>query len=319
VLGNLTAQSDDFRMMLMMEYGGLDLIPSLLEKYWQEDRLFAQADAAAAATGQEPQPHQEQQQDERRREVETVLVKLVRLVANVTISAPVGVALASMPGVVDSLLDVLGSKQMAKSEELVLSATAAVTNLLFYDSSANLLSTPENRQLLCRLLRPMLLESYNVEALVEAARALGNLTRHEDARHLITELRIDEVLCILLAHGDRDLVFYCCGALVNLAANSTDGRRLCDVCGLRPKLAALLGDIPAEDEELFLVAVKVLANLCLDEAAVAAWPMAEVGALRQSLLSWTGEGSELSTLVPRLLSFLPLFEAEACAEAASDA
>ena len=38
------------------------------------------------------------------------------------------------------------------------------------------------RQLLCRLFRPLLLESYNIEALIESARALGNLSRHADAR-----------------------------------------------------------------------------------------------------------------------------------------
>merc|ERR1719265_2643476 len=116
---------------------------------------------------------------------------------------------------------------MTDSEELVLNATAAVTNLIFYDTSTNLLLTHENKQLLCRLLRPMLLESYNVEALSEAARALGNLSRHQDARQWITELRIDEILAILMGHDDRDLVFYSCGALVNLAADSEHGTRLC--------------------------------------------------------------------------------------------
>ena len=31
------------------------------------------------------------------------------------------------------------------------------------------------------------------QALVEAARALGNITRHEDARHVLLQLRVDEV------------------------------------------------------------------------------------------------------------------------------
>merc|ERR1719265_204352 len=123
---------------------------------------------------------------------------------------------------------------MTDSEELVLNATAAVTNLIFYDTSTNLLLTHENKELLCRLLRPLLLESYNVEALVEAARALGNLSRHQDARQWITELRIDEILSILLAHYDRNLVFYACGALVNLAADPSYNRRLSGPeCGLR--------------------------------------------------------------------------------------
>merc|ERR1712182_189528 len=76
---------------------------------------------------------------------------------------------------------------------------------------------PENKQLLCGLFRPLLLENYNPEALVEAARALGNITRHADARGILVQLRVDEVLGILLDHTNRDLVFYLCGVLANLS------------------------------------------------------------------------------------------------------
>ena len=58
----------------------------------------------------------------------------------------------------------------------------------------NLLFTPENKQLLCGLFRPLLLENYNPEALVEATRALGNITRHADARGILVQLRVDEVV-----------------------------------------------------------------------------------------------------------------------------
>merc|ERR1719305_1705007 len=127
---------------------------------------------------------------------------------------------------------------MTESEELVLNTMAATTNLLFYGEQANgnLLYSEENRELLCRLLRPLLLESYNIEALIEAARALGNLSRHQDARQWIAELRIDEILAILMAHNDRDLVFYACGALVNVAADASQVLRLCSDVQLRMKL-----------------------------------------------------------------------------------
>lgn len=284
VLGNLSARSDRLRKMLMVECDGMTLIPSLLDRYWQEDRRHAQADAASGVLA--PQTS-DTERCAARREQEAVLVKLVRLVANVTISASVGTVLASTSSVVDPLLDIISCKKMEESEELVLSATAAVTNLLFYDSEVNLLSAPGNKQRLCQLLRPMVLESYNVEALVEAARALGNLTRHDDARRWIMDLRIDEALCILLLHGDRDLVFYAGGALVNLAADPEASRRLVGVCGVGSRLASLLGDTPEDDIELFLVAVKVFANLCLDTSVMTAiastWPTVDLEALRQGL------------------------------------
>lgn len=280
-LGNLTATSDPLRQAFMSDFGGLDLLPMLLEKYWQMDRKLAQANSRVSTPG--PSSGVEAAGvvgvPVDTSECESVLVKLIRLAANVSINQSEGMRVATQPRIVDPLLDILGCKRMPQSEELVLSATAAATNLLYYDAPTNLLFSAENKQLLCRLLRPMLLESYNVEALVEAARALGNLSRHRDARQWISELRIDEALAILLAHGDRDLVFYSCGALVNLAADPATGCRLCREVNLRSKLAALLCDAPADDCELLLVAVKVLSNLRLDEEEEP-WPPETVQAVQ---------------------------------------
>lgn len=273
-LGNITGTSDKLRVSFMSECDGVVLLASLLERYWQQDRKLARASsdcsipmaiddpsgASLAPTSTDPS------------ECESVLVKLARLVANIAINSSVGMQLAAQPSIIDPLLNILGCKRMPESEELVLSATASVTNLLYHDSPSNILFTPDNKQLMCRLLRPMLLESYNVEALVEAARALGNLSRHRDARQWISELRIDEAMAILLAHSDRDLVFYSCGALVNMAADPSTGRRLCHDGGLATKLSALLRDAPASDLELLLVAVKVLSNLRIKDDGEEPWP-----------------------------------------------
>jgi len=309
VLGNLTAKSDRMRKILMFECEGATLLPSLLSKYWRQDRQLAQVEAENG--------RQDKGQDAK--DVEGVLVKLVRLVANVTMSSSIGTIAASSAGVVDPLLDILGCKRMqgsdASSEELVLNTVAAITNLLFYDSPTNILFKLENKKLLCRLLRPLLLESYNIEALIEAARALGNLSRHLDARETIRELRLDEVLTILLGHADRDLVFYVCGALVNLASDPDFGARLSRDCDLRSKLAAILHEAPAEDPELLLVTVKVLSNLHLDKEAEAPWQLEELQAVREGLRHicddcaaaevGAGDPSPLLDLASGLLTALP--------------
>jgi len=271
VLGNLTARSDRLREMCWSKCGGATSLPSLMQRYWQKDRKLARTDVESISRGADVE------------ECEGVLVKLVRLAANLAISPSVGIELAATSAVVDPVLDILGCKRMAESEELVLNAMAATTNLVFYDEPTNLFFSRENKELLCRLLRPLLLESYNVEALIEAARALGNLSRHQDARQWIAELRIDEILAILMAHNDRDLVFYSCGNLVNIAADSEHGTRLCCEASLRMKLAAVLRDAPSDDAELQLVAVKVLSNLQLGGNAEAAWAEGELAAIHDSL------------------------------------
>jgi len=253
VLGNLTERSDRLRVIFAFDCEGTALVPQLLGKYWRKERQLARIElekGQAKASGLQ--------------EVEEVLVKLVRLLANIAISATAGSTLASSSAVVDPLLDMLGAKRISESEELVLNVVAAVTNLLFYDVPSNLLFQEENKQLLCRLFRPLLLESYNVEALIETTRALGNLSRHADARRCMGGLRLDEILVILLDHDDRDLVFYVCGALVNLAADPDCTGRLMGSCPVVAKLSKLLGDAPMDDPALQLVAVKVLTNLSLD-------------------------------------------------------
>lgn len=269
VLGNLTERSDRLRVVFAFDCEGTSLVPQLLGKYWQKERQLLRVDPEAAKTKASVQ------------EIEEVLVKLVRLLANIAISASAGAILASSSAVADPLLDMLGAKRIGDSEELVLNVVAAVTNLLFYDVPSNLLFQEENKRLLCRLFRPLLLESYNVEALIETARALGNLSRHTDARKSMAALRIDEILVILLDHDDRDLVFYVCGALVNLGADPDCTARLVESCPVTQKLAKLLTDAPADDAALQLVAVKVLTNLSLDPSV--GWAGADLEGIRSAL------------------------------------
>lgn len=276
VLGNLTEGDEDLRVAFAFDCEGTVLVPQLLSKFWQKDRQLARiAHTNPNSSGQQ--------------QIEEVLVKLVRLLANMAISEEAGKTLSSSSAVVDPLLDMLGAKRIGDSEELVLNVVAAVTNLMYYEVSSNLLFADENKQLLCRLFRPLLLESYNVEALVETARALGNLSRHQDARQTMANLRLDEILVILLDHESRDLVFYVCGALVNLAADPTCTERLTRSSPIARKLSKLLSEAPADDPALMLVGVKVLTNLSLD--ASVAWGATDVESIRQVLVGITSGGN----------------------------
>jgi len=72
-----------------------------------------------------------------------------------------------------------------EAEELVLNVVAALTNLFFYEAAADELGLPNQlARLWVRLprhLTPLLL-SANLEAVVEAARAFGNLSRIPEVR-----------------------------------------------------------------------------------------------------------------------------------------
>jgi len=286
VLGNLTERCERLRVVVALDLSGTSTIPQLLGKYWQKDQdLRRKKLEGAKGNGEAPSGA---------KETEEVLVKLVRLIANVAITEAVGKTLSSSSAVVDPLLDMLGSRRIDQSEELVLNVVSALTNLLFYDTPSNLLFQEENKLLLCRLFRPLLLESYNVEALIETARALGNLSRHADARRCMADLRLDEILVILLDHNSSDLVFSVCGVLVNLGSDAYCTSRLIDACPVVEKLGNLLVDIPGDHVALQLVGVKVLTNLSLDSGVN--WSSQDVekicGALTQTLSERAEDGED---------------------------
>mmetsp|Transcript_112138 Transcript_112138/g.216028 ORF Transcript_112138/g.216028 Transcript_112138/m.216028 type:complete len:888 (+) Transcript_112138:157-2820(+) len=298
VLGNLTARSDRLRLVFGFDCEGTALVPQLLQRYWQKDRQLARLEVEKSGKAAGAQ------------ELEEVLVKLVRLLANIAISASAGSTLASSSAVVDPLLDMLGAKRISSSEELVLNVVSTITNLSFYDVPSNLLFEEENKQLLCRLFRPLLLESYNDEALVETTRALGNLSRDAVARRCMAELRLDEILVILLSHYHRDLVYYVCGVLVNLASDPECSMRLTAESPVGQKLGELLRD--ADDTALRLVAVKVLTNLSLVDIQ---WSESDLQCLRNGLEPLTAAVEEhaedaadrlqLAELAQKLLERLP--------------
>jgi len=213
------------------------------------------------------------QESGRAKEMEDVLVKLVRLLANLAVDQSVGSTLACSSAAVMPLLSILCANQVEYSEELVLNVVSAITNLLSCDGPSNLLLHPENRIQLCRHLHLMLLDSDNIEVLTECARALGNLLRYKDVKQCVVELRLDTVLVILLGHEDRELVFHVCGALINLAADVTCRSCLFTTCAVAEKLAGLLKDAPSNDAALQLVVLKLLVNLSAD--ACSAWALPE--------------------------------------------
>jgi hypothetical protein len=59
----------------------------------------------------------------------------------------------------------------------------------------------------------------NDEIILEAARAMGNLTRCSVAREELHDKRGHEVHLVLLEHGDDQIVCASLGVLVNLSAD----------------------------------------------------------------------------------------------------
>ena len=212
-----------------------------------------------------------------------VLVKLGRLVAHLAISPQVGPQLAASPQaeVLLDLLDHLTQLQQqpprqggggggggldVHREELMLNAVSAVTNLSYYLDDNALLARPER---LVRSLVPVLMYAPNPEAMAEAARAYGNLSRDGDARALLCAARVHDALVLLLEHPWPQVVEASCGVLVNLAADAPRAAQLlsprCDAANaLGATLLHVLADATADGATMgtALLAGKTMCNLC---------------------------------------------------------
>lgn len=139
-----------------------------------------------------------------------------------------------------------GGRTSGAEEELTLNTVSAVTNITYYDLDAVVdgdvdasSGVPTHRHVNHLFVRSerlgpqflSLLFCENDEAVVEAARAIGNITRDDDTRARMASMESQisgsatvgratlEALVILLEHGNRDVVYAVVGCLMNLAAD----------------------------------------------------------------------------------------------------
>lgn len=66
-------------------------------------------------------------------------------------------------------------------------------------------------------LSPYLLHDHP-DAILESARAFGNLSRSRQVREWMFQNKVDEIFVILIDHGKMQIVKAVCGVLVNLSA-----------------------------------------------------------------------------------------------------
>ena len=149
ILGNMTAFDDSKRIEISSSPSNIDLICRQLEHYGEAD--------------------------------EDLLIKAIRLFANLCINENIGAALCQQD-CVQSLLELLKVKDICTSEELVLNIVATLNNVSFYSNSEN--KCFQNRLQIAELLIPLLLHD-NMEAVIETARVFGNFSRFDDVQELM--------------------------------------------------------------------------------------------------------------------------------------
>jgi hypothetical protein len=127
-LAQLTTYHAEARLLVAAVPGALGALPGLVLELVQ-----------ISSQQQVLQQQQTQTQQEQRQSAlaEDLMTKLLRVLANLAIDRTAGPALAAKQATADALVAVLTGYEYEAAEELVLNATAALTNLAFYDTPSN--------------------------------------------------------------------------------------------------------------------------------------------------------------------------------------
>ncbi|XP_017784386.1 PREDICTED: armadillo repeat-containing protein 2 isoform X2 [Nicrophorus vespilloides] len=198
---------------------------------------------------------------------EDVMIKIIRIVANMAINPDIGKAMNENFGAqfIDEFIKVLISNPFKKNEELVLSVLSTLNNLSFYYSA-------ELNEDIFHVKQINIIEAISEytcceskECLIEAMRILGNLSRSKITRSFISETNIFSTLISMLDSGDLSLLKTTVGVFVNLMADQKNRKLLLENYGLL-KLIGVMNNYGQYDWSLSMLVCQVIWNYCIDSS-----------------------------------------------------
>ena len=186
-LGNLMAKCDEARPFFDRASGheNMDILLDLLHTY-KNKNVGPRSEVSVAMKLESEDDHGSSGN------FEDVVIKIIRVFANMSINPEVGNKVASMSRVYDHLTDILSNGDIHENEELILSTLATLNNLTYYpvdtgnkDGQDSYIYTRVEPYISCG----------NLEAQIEASRVLGNLTR---STHIRDQVKYFNILFIPL-------------------------------------------------------------------------------------------------------------------------
>ncbi|XP_076078717.1 armadillo repeat-containing protein 2-like isoform X1 [Mytilus galloprovincialis] len=247
ILGNMTAKNDDARLRLFQENKSMDALLAIMKYYLDRDIKIK---------SREKEKETSKQDSSKGNDCEDVLIKTVRVVANMSINEMVGPVLASNQQFVELLLNILECKDVQSSEELSLNTVATINNLSFYNTKTSAITDQQMR--IIEVLLKMVLAD-NMEAMVESSRVFGNLTRQKCVRDYLVANKVDQMMITMLDSGNREVVYIACGVLINFMVDD-ENRSILKKDGGIAKLVEVLRDFAKTDWELASMVCQILWN-----------------------------------------------------------
>ncbi|NXS54241.1 ARMC2 protein, partial [Brachypteracias leptosomus] len=257
ILGNLTAKNNQAREQFFKEKESVNTLISLFQTYHELDLNAQKWHHEREGEGKKHPKHPS--------ETEDVLIKLIRVLANLSIHPSVGAALAAAHRVVELLVTVLEYKSFDDCEELVINAATTVNNLSYYRVKS---SAVQDKKLHIAEMLLKLLMSNNMDGVVEAVRVFGNLSQYHEICDFIIQKKIYKFMIALLDSKNQDVCFSACGVLLNLTVDKNKRALLMEEGGIG-KLVDCLQDFGPADWQLACLICKTLWNYSENISSVA--------------------------------------------------
>ncbi|NWR31431.1 ARMC2 protein, partial [Tachuris rubrigastra] len=248
ILGNLTANNNQAREQLFKETESVNTLMSLFQTYYELDLNAQTWYHDGQGKGKKHLKHPS--------EAEDVMIKLLRVLANLSIHPSVGATLAAAHRVVELLVTVLEHKSIDDCEELVINAATTINNLSYYQVESSVI---QDKKLHIAEMLLKLLMSDNMDGVVEAVRVFGNLSRYQEVCDFIMQKKIYKFMIALLDSKNHDVCFSACGVLLNLTVDKNKHAFLMEEGGIG-KLVDCLQDFGPADWQLSCLICKTLWN-----------------------------------------------------------
>ncbi|XP_073483147.1 armadillo repeat-containing protein 2 isoform X2 [Aquarana catesbeiana] len=246
-LSNLTAKTSTAREDFYKVKGSITTLVRLVHFYCELDVKIQPTKSI-----QKENPKKQKKPSE----VEDILIKLVNLLANLSVHPNVGKYLAADQDCISHLIQILEYKSIDECEELVINTVAALSNLSCYENDSSAIT---RRRLEISKLMFKLLLSNNMEGILEAARVFANLSHYQDVRDFLVDNRVYKFLVTLLDSRHQNVCYFACGVLTNLTSERI-GRILLKEEGTITRLVECLRDFGPSDWQLATVVCKALWN-----------------------------------------------------------
>ncbi|XP_058276044.1 armadillo repeat-containing protein 2 isoform X3 [Hirundo rustica] len=285
ILGNLTEKNDQSREQFFQEEESVNTLISLFQTYYELD-----LNAPTRHHDRKGRNHLKYPS-----EAEDVLIKLIRVLANLSIHPRVGAALAAAHPVVGLLVTVLEYKSVDACEELVINAATTINNLSYYQVKNS--AVQDKKLHIAEMLLKMLM-SDNMDAVVEAVRVFGNLSQHHEIRDFIMQKKIYKFMIALLDSKNREVCFPACGVLLNLTVDENKRAFLMEEGGIG-KLIDCLQDFGPADWQLSCLICKTLWNYSESMMSAASCFGGDTNTLLELLTALLDEEVELECSLDR--------------------